>query len=82
MTNVRDTIRRLVFGKLFLLPQQSWPSDEADLFALGLDSLRVLELLLLIEEQLRVKLPDHEVAEERLASVAALTAWVESQPQR
>ena len=76
---VRDQLRRYIFETLLPTPAEAWPPDDANLFELGLDSLRVMRLLVFIEQQLDVAIPDHEVTPERISSVSSLTELVESQ---
>jgi D-alanine--poly(phosphoribitol) ligase subunit 2 len=75
--NIRDALRRQLFEVLIPTPPGAWPGDEEALFSRGLDSLRVMRLLVWIEEQLGVQLPDDEITPERLASVSALAGLVE-----
>lgn len=76
--NVRDTLRDYLFGTLIPTPAAAWPGDDADLFEAGMDSLRVMQLLVFVEDKLGVNLPDHEVTPERIGTVSALVGWIES----
>jgi acyl carrier protein len=80
--NTRDQIRQYLFGTLIPTAKESWPADEADLHAAGLDSLRLMQLLVFIEERVGVNLPDHELTPERTASVSALVGWIEEHRKR
>jgi acyl carrier protein len=75
--NTRDRIRVYLFDTLIPTPAASQPGDEADLFAHGMDSLRLMQLLVFIEEKLGVNLPDHEVTPERVGSVKSIVEWVD-----
>ncbi len=46
---------------------------------LGLDSIDALELVVLVEEQFHVVIPDEEVGKQAFASINALAAYVTSQ---
>jgi acyl carrier protein len=70
--DVRDRLREGLFTTLLPLPPDRWPDDDADLFELGLDSLRVMRLLVFIEEKLGVVLPDHDITPESIRSVRGL----------
>lgn len=74
---VRDVLRGYLFGTLIPTERNAWPSDDADLFEAGLDSLRVMQLLVFIEEKFGVHLPDHEVTPERIGSIESLSSWIE-----
>lgn len=76
--NTREVLRNHLFGNLIPTPQERWPGDEADLFDAGLDSLRVMQLLVFIEDRLGVMLPDHEVTPERIGTLKSLVEWTDS----
>ncbi len=76
--NTRDQLRTYLFGTLIPIEQSAWPADDANLLEIGLDSLRLMQLLVYVEQQLKVRLPDHEVTPERVESVRALVEWIES----
>jgi acyl carrier protein len=76
--NTRSEIRSYLFGTLIPTDRASWPADDANLFELGLDSLRLMQMLVYVEQQLKVRLPDHEVTPERVETVNALVEWIES----
>jgi len=75
--STRDRIRQYLFNTLIPTPAAQWPSDDVDLLDRGLDSLRVMQLLVFVERELGVNLPDHELTPERVGSVAALAAWID-----
>jgi acyl carrier protein len=80
--NTREHLRSYLFGTLLeslrSTPEKDWPSDDTDLFKIGLDSLRTMLLLIFIEEQMRVRLQYADMFVERMRSVSALTQWIES----
>jgi acyl carrier protein len=80
--NERTALRKYLFEELLPQPAGAWPDDAADLFDLGLDSLRLMRLLVKLEELGRVALPDHEVTPERVGSVDALCAWLDERRGR
>ncbi len=63
-------------------PKEAWPADDADLFASGMDSLRLMQLLVFIEQKIGVQLPDHEVTPERVASINSIVEWVGQNQRR
>ena len=73
----RQQLRNHLFETLIPTPAGAWPADDADLLDLGLDSLRVMQLLVFVEERLGVNLPDDEVTPERISSVDALVDWID-----
>lgn len=52
---------------------------QTDLFACGLDSLALMQLLLHVEREFGVAVPPEAVKREHFASVAALARWLEEQ---
>lgn len=76
-TNTREKLRQYLFTSLIPTPSAQWPGDDVDLLDRGLDSLRVMQLLVFIERELGVNLPDHELTPERVGNVAALVAWID-----
>jgi acyl carrier protein len=79
--DVRQDLRQYLFAELLPQPKDEWPDDRQDLFDLGLDSLRIMRLLVAIEERLKVAIPDHEITPERLATVDSLVELI-TQHQR
>ncbi|MCG8406163.1 MAG: acyl carrier protein [Phycisphaerales bacterium] len=75
---VREQLRSYLFETLIPTEKDSWPADDANLFDVGLDSLRLMQMLVFVEEKLNVTLPDHEVTPERIESVNSLVDWIES----
>lgn len=75
--NTRDQLRQYLFTSLIPMPPAQWPADDVDLLDRGLDSLRVMQLLVFVERELGVNLPDHELTPERIGNVAALSAWID-----
>ena len=75
--STRDRLRDYLFGTLIPMPAAAWPADETDLLDHGLDSLRIMQLLVFVERELGIALPDHEVTPERVGSVQSLVAWID-----
>lgn len=74
--DIRDSIRRHLFETLMPKPKEAWPADDADLFESGMDSLRLMQLLVFIEHKIGVQLPDHEVTPERVESINSIVEWI------
>ena len=70
--DVRERLRKHLFKELIALPEADWPDDDTDLFGLGLDSIRVIRLLVFIEEEFKVTIPDHAADPRSMATVSAL----------
>jgi acyl carrier protein len=76
--DLRTQLREGLFTTFIPLPPERWPDDDANLFQLGLDSLRVMRLLVFIEQRLGVTLPDEAITPESIGTVRALLALIES----
>ena len=76
MNEITTQLRQAVFANVMGLSPSEWPSDDADLFELGLDSMTILRILVVIEEELGVKLSERDLDPERVQSIDALRAWI------
>ena len=76
-TRTREQLRNYLFSTLIPTPQDQQPADAADLFEHGMDSLRLMQLLVFIEQDLGIKLPDHEITQERMSSVESIVRWID-----
>lgn len=76
VTQAREQIRSYLFETLIPTPPNAWPADEADLFENGLDSLRLMQLLTFIENDVGVRLPDEEVTPDRIGSIKSIVEWI------
>lgn len=72
----RNKVREHIFGTLLPTPADARPGDDANLFDMGLDSLRLMQLLVFVEQSIGVNLPDHEMTPERVESVNTLMEWI------
>lgn len=73
----RQKIGEYLFGTLLPTSGPERPADDANLFELGLDSLRLMKLLVFVEQTLHISLPDHEVTPERVETIDALMVWID-----
>jgi acyl carrier protein len=80
--DLRNCLREGLFTGLLSLPRENWPDDDTNLFGLGLDSLRVMRLLVFVEQDLGVVLPDEAITPETIGSVRALLRPIEAHQRR
>jgi acyl carrier protein len=75
---VRTEVKELLVTGLRLQLPLAEIQDDAPIFGegLGLDSIDALELVVLVEEQFRVSIPDEDVGRKALASVNALVDFI------
>lgn len=75
-----ERIRELIDGQLVELDPGFGEAD--DLFAAGLDSMAIMQLLLLIEESYGVQIPMGEVTRENFHTTAAIARLVTEKQAR
>ncbi len=73
---MKQKIRRFVFQELIFVAQPDDFSDEDNLLDAGLDSMGIMRLLMFIEEQFSVTLPDAEIDPDNVRSFNTLQAWI------
>ena len=75
---VRSEVKQLLVTGLRLQVPVADIADDVPIFGdgLGLDSIDALELVVLVEEQFRVSIPDEDVGRKALASVNALVDFI------
>ena len=89
MTMDRETLKRrlkelLVSGLRLQDTEPASIADDQPIFVegLGLDSIDALELVVLIEEQFGIAIPDEEVGKNAFASIAALAEFISVEQAR
>jgi acyl carrier protein len=82
MTTMQDEIREILAqsGRL-AVPVESL-EDEADLFAAGLDSLAIVNVLMSIEERFDIELPDELLSRRSFSSISTLKRVVTDLTER
>jgi acyl carrier protein len=73
----RTFLKKHLIDDLFFGDPGAILKDESDLWALGLDSLGVTRLLVALERDLGLRVPDEAVRREHFRSIAALLAMLE-----
>jgi acyl carrier protein len=73
-TDLESALLALVREKLFDGGEEL--TDGTDLFAAGLDSMGIMQLMILLEERFGVRVPESAVTRENFATVASLAAMV------
>ena len=89
MTMDRETLKRrlkelLISGLRLQDTEPASIADDQPIFVegLGLDSIDALELVVLIEEQFGIAIPDEEVGKSAFASIAALAEYISAEQAR
>jgi len=73
---MKQKIRDFIFDELIFVAEPAKFSDDDDLLEAGLDSMGIMRLIMFIEEQFGVTLPDSEIDPDNVNSFNALEAWV------
>ena len=78
MTHVENEIREFLASNFMLQADASELAPDASLTATGvIDSMGVLELIMFLEEQFGLSVPDEDAVPEHLDSVAGIVRYVE-----
>lgn len=73
---MQDQIRQILAENGRLAVSVDRLADDADLFAAGLDSLAIVNVLMSIEEHFDIELPDELLSRRTFASIASITRVV------
>jgi acyl carrier protein len=78
LMEVKDRLKKLIIQRLKLQMEPEAIDDNAPLFGegLGLDSIDALELVVGLEQEFGVQVPDEAVGREAFASINALAEFV------
>ena len=75
-TGVEATVRRILLGAVIDAGPETGSAE--DLFALGLDSLGIMQLLVSLEQELGISLPAEAMTRQNLGSIRSICSLVES----
>jgi D-alanine--poly(phosphoribitol) ligase subunit 2 len=75
---MQDQLKSFIFKELVFVDNPDGFTEEDDLLAAGLDSMGIMRLVLFVEEELGVFLPDDELEPENLRSLSRLESWIKS----
>jgi acyl carrier protein len=80
-SKLKEQIKELIIRRLRLEISPADIDDRAPLFGdgLGLDSIDALELVVGLEQEFGISIPDEDVGKEAFASVEALCGYIERQ---
>lgn len=73
---MKPKIREFIFNELIFVAEPEKFSDDDDLLEAGLDSMGIMRLIMHIEEQFGVTLPDSEIDPDNVNSFNALEQWI------
>jgi len=74
-TSITGNLRSLISERLF--PLQENFTDECDLYAEGLDSMAMMQLILLLEQDMKVRIEPEDLGKENFQTLKAIATLVE-----
>ena len=77
MTTTQRQIRQILAENGRLTVPVETLDDDADLFAAGLDSLAIVNVLMSLEEAFDIELPDEKLSRKSFASIGTIRSVVE-----
>ncbi len=73
---MKPTIREFIFQELIFVANPDQFSDDDDLLEAGLDSMGIMRLIMFIEDNFGVTLPDEEIDPDNVQTLNALEKWI------
>lgn len=73
---MKKKLRDFIFQELVFVAEPDQFSDDADLLEAGLDSMAIMRLIMFIENEYGVTLPDTEIEPDNVQSLNALERWI------
>ena len=76
-----NKLKSFIFEELVFVDNPQEFSEDDDLLEAGLDSMGIMRLVIFIEEEYGVVLPDEELEPENLQTLKRLVAWIKRHQQ-
>jgi acyl carrier protein len=73
---MKKKIRDFILEELIFVSAPENFTDDDDLFEAGLDSMGIMRLVMFIETEFDITLPDNEIEPQNLRTVLSLEKWV------
>ena len=73
---MKKKIRDFIFQELVFIAEPEQFSDDDDLLEAGLDSMGIMRLIMFIEDEFKVTLPDTEIEPDNVQNFNALERWI------
>ena len=78
---MKKKLREFIFQELIFVAEPEQFRDDQDLLEAGLDSMGIMRLIMFIETEFGVTLPDEEIDPDNVHSFAALESWIQRHQQ-
>jgi len=69
-------LREFIFQELIFITEADSFSDDDNLLEAGLDSMGIMRLIMFIEDEFKVTLPDEEIDPDNVQSFNTLETWI------
>ncbi len=73
---MKNKLREFIFQELIFVAEPETFGDDDDLLEAGLDSMGIMRLIMFIEDEYQVTLPDTEIEPDNVQSFNALEQWI------
>ncbi len=73
---MKKKLREFIIQELIFVPEPDNFSDDDNLLDAGLDSMGIMRLIMHIENEFGVTLPDNEIEPENIQSFNAIEQWI------
>ncbi len=73
---MKKKLREFIFEELVFIAEPKKFSDDDDLLEAGLDSMGIMRLIMFIEDNYNITLPDTEIEPDNVQSFNALEQWI------
>jgi len=73
---MKKKLREFIFEELIFVANPEQFNDEDDLLEAGLDSMGIMRLIMFIEDNYGITLPDTEIEPDNVQSFNALEQWI------
>jgi acyl carrier protein len=74
---MKKKLRNFIFQELVFVADPEQFGDDDDLLEAGLDSMGIMRLIMYIEDEYDITLPDTEIEPENVHSFNSLAQWIE-----
>ncbi len=73
---MKKKLRAFIFEELIFVAKPEQFSDDDDLLEAGLDSMGIMRLIMFIEDDYNITLPDTEIEPDNVQTFNALEQWI------